>query len=59
MEEKILNVLNEQTDGFICPNQAEFNDCDTHEFFQAIHRLIDEGILRERNCSGLAYEFNK
>ncbi len=59
MEEKILKVLNEQMDGFICQEQMEFRDNDTHEFFQAIHKLIDDGILRKRNCCGLAYEYNK
>lgn len=59
MEEKILKVLDEQIDGFITPNQSEFYDCDTHELFQAIYSLIDKGVLRKRDCEGLAYEYNK
>lgn len=59
MEELILKVLDEQRDGFICPNQTEFRDCDTHELFQAIYSLINKGVLRKRNCAGLAYEYNK
>lgn len=59
MEEYILKVLDEQPDGFIIPNQDAFSGCDTHELFQAIYRLIDKGILRKRNCDGLAYEYDK
>ena len=58
-EELILRVLDEQTDGFITPNQSEFYSCDTHELFQAIYRLIEKGVLRKRNCEGLAYEYDK
>lgn len=59
MEEYILKVLDEQPDGFIVPNQMEFYNNNIHEFFEAIQRLIDKGILRKRNCDGLAYEYNK
>ena len=59
MEEYILKVLNEQPDGFIVPNQTEFYNNNIHEFFEAIQRLIDKGILRKRNCDGLAYEYNR
>lgn len=58
MEEYILKVLDEQRDGFITPNQTEFyNNIDG--FFQAVQSLIDKGILRKRNCDGLAYEYDK
>jgi len=30
MEEMILKVLDKQSDGFICPNQSEFFNCDSH-----------------------------
>ena len=56
MKEKILRVLDEQIDGFICPNQTDFNDIDIHKLFRAIDSLIEDGILRRRNCAGLAYE---
>ena len=59
MEEYILKVLDEQKDGFITPNQDAFSGCDTHELFQAIYSLIGKGVLRKRNCDGLAYEYNK
>lgn len=59
MKYLILKVLKEQKDGFITPNQADFNRLNTKEFFAAIGELIQEGILRKRNCEGLAYEFNK
>lgn len=59
MEEYILKVLDEQPDGFIVPNQMEFYNNNIHEFFQAIQRLIDKGVLRKRNCDGLAYEYNR
>ncbi len=59
MEEYILKVLDEQKDGFITPNQDAFAGCDTHELFQAIYSLIDKGVLRKRNCDGLAYEYDK
>lgn len=56
LNKKILNVLDSQIDGFICPNQTDFRDVDVHEFFRAIDSLIEDGILRKRNCDGLAYE---
>lgn len=59
MKEKILRVLDKQIDGFICPNQADFKDDEIHEFFWAIDSLIEDGILRRRNCDGLAYEYNR
>ena len=59
MEEKIMKVLDKQIDGFICPNQTEFKDDDTHDLFQAIYSLIEKGVLRKRNCDGLAFEYNK
>lgn len=59
MESKILEVLNEQLDGFICPNQSEFYNEDTNELFNALYSLVNNGILRKRNCEGLAYEYNR
>lgn len=59
MEEMILQVLDRQEDGFICPNQSEFRGCNTHELFQAIYVLIDKGVLQRRNCEGLAFEYRK
>lgn len=59
MEEKILEVLDTQLDGFICPNQMEFMNDDTHDLFQAIYNLIEKGVLRKRNCYGLAFEYNR
>ena len=59
MEEKILRVLDNQLDGFICPNQSEFSGCDTHELFQGIYSLIDRGVLQRRNCEGLAFEYRR
>lgn len=56
MKEKVLRVLENQTDGFIVPNQTDFYDVDIREFFCAISELIEAGILRKRNCDGLAYE---
>lgn len=58
MEKYILKVLDEQPDGFIIPEQIEFCN-NIHEFFQAIQNLINKGVLRKRNCEGLAYEYNK
>ena len=59
MKEKILKVLDKQTDGFICPNQVDFKDDEIHEFFWAIDSLIEDGILRRRACDGVAYEYNE
>lgn len=59
MKEKILRVLDKQTDGFIYPNQMDFKDDEIHELFWAIDSLIEDGILRRRNCDTLAYEYNK
>ena len=59
LKEKILKVLNEQQDGFITPNQSDFNQDNMHDFFTAIHELIKDGILRKRDCEGFAYEYNK
>lgn len=59
MKEKILKVLNEQQDGFITPNQSDFNQDNVQEFFTAIHELIENGILRKRDCEGLAFEYNQ
>ncbi len=59
MKEKILKVLDGQLDGFICPNQVDFKDDEIHELFWAIDSLVEDGVLRRRNCAGLAYEYNK
>ena len=56
MKQKILEVLAAQADGFIIPNQSDFANDDMHELFYAIDSLIEAGILRRRNCEGLAYE---
>lgn len=53
---KILNVLNSQPDNFIIPNQTEFYG-DVNNFFKAVDELIKDGVLRKRNCEGLAYEY--
>lgn len=58
MKNLIIETLKNQADGFIVPNQTEFNNCDTKEFFSAINALVASGILRKRDCSGVAYEFN-
>ena len=59
MKEKILKILDKQADGFICPNQEDFKDDEIHELFWAIDSLIEDGVLRRRNCDELAYEYNK
>lgn len=59
VEEIILQVLDRQEDGFICPNQSEFSGCDTHELFQSIYALIENGVLQRRDCEGLAFEYKK
>lgn len=56
LKEKILSVLDSQTDGFVIPNQSEFYG-DTNNFFKAVDELIKDGVLRKRNCEGLAYEY--
>jgi len=56
LREKILNVLDSQADGFIIPNQSEFYG-DSNNFFKAVDELIKDGVLRKRNCEGLAYEY--
>lgn len=55
LKDKILTVLNSQADNFIVPNQSEFYD--DNNFFKAIDELIKDGVLRKRNCEGLAYEY--
>ena len=57
-ENKVLEVLNKQLDGFICPNQTELYNLDTKKLFQAIHNLEEKGVLRKRDCEGLAYEYD-
>lgn len=59
MEKMILQALDKQIDGFICPNQSEFYNCNINSVFKAIYSLAGKGILRRRNCEGLAYEYNK
>ena len=58
MEKLILKVLDEQIDGFITADQSAFRGCDIHEWFKTVNTLIDKGILRKRDCAGLAYEYN-
>ena len=58
MKNLIIETLKKQSDGFIVPNQTEFNNCDIKEFFVAINELVASGVLRKRDCSGVAYEFN-
>lgn len=57
LKKKILEILDDQSDGFIIPNQSEFDGWDVHEKYAAIYSLIEDGILKKRNCSGLAYEY--
>lgn len=56
LKEKILSVLDSQADNFIIPNQSEFYG-DANNFFKAVDELIKDGVLRKRNCEGLAYEY--
>ena len=51
----IIKTLNEQDDGFIVPNQTAFNDCEN--IIKEIYLLISIGVLQERNCAGLAFEY--
>lgn len=53
----ILDVLDQQDDGFIVPNQSAFNNIEPHELSDAIYSLIDMGILQRRDCEGLAFEY--
>lgn len=55
LKEKILSVLDSQVDGFVIPNQSEFYG--DANFFKAIDELVKDGVLRKRNCEGLAYEY--
>lgn len=55
LKEKILSVLDSQADNFIIPNQSEFYG--DANFFKAVDELIKDGVLRKRNCEGLAYEY--
>lgn len=55
----VLKTLNEQDDGFIIPGQGEFQDIEVHTLFESIRRLIKKGILRRRECIGIAYEYAK
>lgn len=56
LKDKILTVLNSQADNFIIPNQSEFYG-DANNFFKAVDELIKDGVLRKRDCEGLAYEY--
>lgn len=55
----VLKTLDEQDDGFIVPGQGEFRDIDVHTLFESIRRLMKKGILRRRECIGIAYEYVK
>lgn len=58
MQEYILSVLDNELDNFIVPNQWQFDNsrCDQKAFFTAINSLINQGILKRRDCQGVAYE---
>jgi hypothetical protein len=56
MEDKIMQIIKE--DEFFCPNETGFYD-KPQETFNAIKKLVDKGLIRKRNCLGLAYELNK
>lgn len=58
MQEYILSILDKETDDFIVPNQWQFDNsrCDQKAFFTAINSLINQGILKRRDCQGVAYE---
>lgn len=43
---------------FITPNEALFYNQDPKEFFYALDHLRELHILRKRNCTGTAYEFD-
>lgn len=59
LDEYIIKVLKEQDDGFIIPGQSEFQDIEVHTLFEGIRRLMKKGILRRRECIGIAYEYAK
>lgn len=54
---KIKKLVNEED--FIPVNSSLINDIDTHLFFEAVGDLINEGIIRWRNCEGAAIELNR
>lgn len=58
MQEYILSILDKELDDFIVPNQWQFDNsrCDQKAFFTAINSLINQGILKRRDCQGVAYE---
>lgn len=56
IKKEILEVLDDQDDGFITANQDDFANYITHDFYTALDELIKEGILKRRNCAGEAYE---
>jgi hypothetical protein len=56
IESKIMKKVN--NNGFMVPNDVELYQYDPRELFSTIYSMINRGILRRRDCEGLAFELN-
>jgi len=59
IRKEILNMLDNEEQGFISPEWSEFNKFNLHDLHKELFNLVDEGILRKRNCLGLAFKYAK
>ena len=56
-EQKLLEILENEKEGFIAPEWAgPFGEYDYKSVVRACYSLVEKGVLRKRNCTGLAFE---
>lgn len=56
-EQELLKILDNEKAGFIAPEWAGlFGEYDYKSVIRVCYNLVAKGVLRKRNCIGLAFE---
>ena len=57
-EKKILTLIDEDENGFTSPEFIGLwgDDYDFRKILTACYSLVEKGILKKRNCNGIAFE---
>lgn len=58
-EQLVLKLIESDEDKFFAPEFAGLYDekkVSRHEITKACYSLVNKGVLKRRNCSGLAFE---
>ena len=57
-EEKVLKLIDEDSDHFTSPEFVGLwgDDYDFKKILRACYSLVEKGVLRKRDCDGIAFE---